>query len=107
MHTTVIRAADQREVGNLVRIRAPKNLRARSILLKCYVFQHFYPHTGPGARFFTKSLKRRAPTAVARLVCVEMIASETPERFRSTFLEKVLFSLDGRLDFIDFAFRWC
>ena len=28
LHTTVIRAADQREVGNLVRIRAPKSTDA-------------------------------------------------------------------------------
>ena len=36
-------------------------------------------------------MKRRAPTAVARLVCVEMIASETPERRRSTFLKMYVF----------------
>ena len=81
--------------------------QARSNLLKCYVFQHFYLSTGSGARFFTKSVKRRAPTAVARLVCAEMVASETPERCRSTFLENVCFSANERLDFIDFAIRLC
>ena len=74
-------------------------VQARQILLKCYVFQHFYCDHGSGARFFTKSLKRRAPTAVARLVCVEMIASETPERRRSTFLKNVCFSANENLDY--------
>ena len=59
---------------------------------------------GPGARFFIKSLKRRAPTAVARLVFVEMIASETPERRRSTFFGNVYFCANKRLDFTDFVF---
>ena len=68
----------------------PKVL-TRQILLKCYVIQHFYRKRGPGTRFFTKSLKRRAPTAVARLVCVEMIASETQESCQSTFLENACF----------------
>ena len=79
----------------------PKPL-TRSILLKCYVFQHFYGNRWAGTRFFTKSLKRRAPTAVARLVFVEMIASETQERCRSTFLGNVCFCANKRLDFIDF-----
>ena len=79
----------------------------RANLLKCYVFQHFYRRRGPGARFFTKTLKRRAPTAVARLVCVEMIASETPERCRSTFLEKVCFSPLVSADLLDFGLRLC
>ena len=74
----------------------------RSILLKCYVFQHFYRRRGSSTRFFTKSLKRRAPTAVARLVCVEIVASETPERRRSTFLENVCFCANERLDFTHF-----
>ena len=73
--------------------------QARQILLKCFVFQQIYGRCGPGTRFFTKRLKRRAPTAVARLVCVEMIASETPERCGSTFLENVCFSANQRLDF--------
>ena len=64
---------------------------ARPNMLKCYVFQHFYRSHGAGIRFFTKSLKRRARTAVARLVCVEMLASETQERRRSTFLKNVCF----------------
>ena len=83
---------------------------ARAILLKCYVFQHFYRRTGSGTRFFTKSLKRRAPTAVARLVCVEMIASETPERRRSTFLKNVCFCALVRLDYthlrVALVFHW-
>ena len=79
--------------------------QARANLLKCFVFQQIYGARGSGTRFFMKSLKRRAPTAVARLVCVEMIASETPERCRSTFLENVCFCAGKRLDFIDFAFR--
>ena len=74
-----------------------------SILLKCHVFQHFYRRHGSGARFFIKSLKRRAPTAVARLVCVEMIASETPERRRSTFLKNVCFCALVRLDYTHFC----
>ena len=82
----------------------PKVL-TRPILLKCYVFQHFYRSRGPGARFFMKSLKRRAPTAVARLVCVEIVASETPERCRSTFWENLCFCANKRLDFIDFVSR--
>ena len=60
-------------------------------LLKCYVFQDFYPIGCASARFFIKSLKRRAPTAAARLVCVELVASETPERRRSTFLKMYVF----------------
>ena len=80
----------------------PKVL-TRVILLKCYVFQHFYRNTGSGARFFIKSLKRRAATAVARLVCVEMIASETPERRRSTFLKNVCFCALVRLDYTHFC----
>ena len=74
-----------------------------SIFWKCYVFQHFYRRHGSGTRFFTKSLKRRAPTAVARLVCVEMIASETPERRRCTFLKNVCFCPLVRLDYIHFC----
>ena len=104
MHTTVIRAADQREVGNLVRNRAPKSTDAANFA-EMFCFQQIYRHTVSGTRFFIKSLKRRAPTAVARLVFAEMIASETPERCRSTFLENVCFSADKRLDFIDFVFR--
>ena len=77
--------------------------QARPILLKCYVFQHFYLHTGSGTRFFTKSLKRRAPTAVARRVCAEIIASETPERCRSTFLKNVCFCALVRLDYTHFC----
>ena len=84
----------------------PKPL-TRANLLKCFVFQQIYGKRGPGTRFFMKSLKRRAPTAVARLVCVEMIASETPERCRSTFLENVCFCANKRLDFIDFVFYSC
>ena len=76
---------------------------ARAILLKCYVFQHLYRSSGSGARFFIKSLKRRAATAVARLVCVEMIASETPERRRSTFLKNVCFCALVRLDYTHFC----
>ena len=102
MHTTVIRAADQRDVGNLARIRAHKSIGTGNFaemlrfptLLLVPVFR---------CKVFIKSLKRRAPTAVARLVCVEMIASETPERRRSTFLENVCFCANERLDFIDFA----
>ena len=82
-------------------------VHARPILLKCYVFQHFYRKRGSGARFFIKSLKRRAATAVARLVCVEMIASETPERRRSTFLKNVCFCALVRLDLVDFVLRLC
>ena len=44
-------------------------------------------------------MKRRARTAVARLVCVEMIASETPERRRSTFLKTVCFPANENLDY--------
>ena len=107
MHTTVIRAADLREVGNMVRNRAPKTTDVKNdakmfcspTLLSENRFQCNV--------FFTKSLKRRAPAAVARLVCVEMIASETPERCRSTFLESVCFSANKRLDFIYFVFRCC
>ena len=76
----------------------PKVL-TRPILLKCYVFQHFYWNHGSGTRFFTKSLKRRAPTAAARLVCVELVASETPERRRSTFLKNVCFLANENLDY--------
>ena len=72
-------------------------------LLKCYVFQHFYRNRCSGARFFTKSLKRRAPTAVARLVCVEIVASETPKRRRSTFLKNACFCALVRLDFTHFG----
>ena len=72
-------------------------------MLKCYVFQDFYSNTCPGARFFTKSWKRRARTAVARLVCVEMIASEAPERRRSTFLENACFCALARLDYTHFC----
>ena len=84
----------------------PKRLSA-SILLKCFVFHHLYRSRGPSARFFTKSLKRRAPTAVARLVCVEMLASETQERRRSTFLKNVCFCALVRLDFIQFYENAC
>ena len=80
----------------------PKVL-TRPILLKCYVFQRFYRNTCSGARFFIKSLKRRARTAVARLVCVEMIASETPERRRSTFLKSACFCALVRLDYTHFC----
>ena len=44
-------------------------------------------------------MKRRAPTAAARLVCVEIVASETPERRRSTFLKNVCFSANENLDY--------
>ena len=44
-------------------------------------------------------MKRRAATAVARLVCVEVVASETPERRRSTFLKNVCFCLLVMLDY--------
>ena len=79
----------------------PKVL-TRLILLKCYVFQHLHRNQGSSARFFTKTIKRRAPTAVARLVCAEIVASETPERRRSTFLANVCFCANRRLDFINF-----
>ena len=78
-------------------------VRARPILLKCYVFQHFYCNSGSGTRFFTKSFKRRAPTAVARRVCAEMLASETPERRRSTFLKNACFCALVRLDYTHFC----
>ena len=104
LHTTVIIAADQREVGNLLRIRAPKIL-TRPILLKWFVFQEIYRNAWASRRFFTKSLKRRALAAVARLVPIEIVASETPERRRSTFLENVCFCANEKLDFIDFRFR--
>ena len=84
----------------------PKVL-TRPNLLKCYVFQHFYRIGGPGTRFFTKSLKRRAHTAVARLVFVDMIASETRERCGSTFWENVCICPHGCADLSDFACRWC
>ena len=102
LHTAVIIAADQREVGNLVRTRAPKStdvinflemLRFPTLRL-AYRFQY---------KFFTKSLKRRAPTAAARLVYIEMIASETPERRRSTFLKNVCFCALVRLDYSHFC----
>ena len=80
----------------------PKVLTS-SIFWKCYVFQHFYRIHGPGTRFFTKSLKRHAHTAVARRVCAEMIASETPERRRSTFLRNVCFCALIRLDYTHFC----
>ena len=82
----------------------PKDLTSL-ILLKSFVFQEIYGIQGAGTRFFTKSLKRRALAAVARLVCIEIVASETPERRRSTFLENVCFCANERLDFFDFAFR--
>ena len=44
-------------------------------------------------------MKRRAPTAAARLVCVELVASETPERRRSTFLKNVCFLANENLDY--------
>ena len=74
-------------------------VQARPIFLKCYIFQHFYRRRGPGTRFFTKSLKRRAPTAVARLVLVQMVASDTQEHSRSTFWGHVYFGALTRLDF--------
>ena len=80
----------------------PKVL-TRPILLKCYVFQHFYFNSGPGTRFFINSLKRRAPTAAARHVCIEIVASETPERRRSTFLKNVCFGALVRLDYTHFC----
>ena len=49
------------------------------ILLWCFVFQHLIWDTPACTRFFTKTLKRRAPAAAARLVFVEIVASETPE----------------------------
>ena len=52
-------------------------------------------------------MKRRAPTAVARLVCAEIVASEAPERCRSTFLESVCFCANSMLDYIDFVLCWC
>ena len=82
---------------------ALQKVLTRQILLKCYVFQQIYRHHGPGARFFIKTIKRRAPTAVARLVCVQMIASETPERCRSTFLTNVCFCPHKRVDFNRFC----
>ena len=103
LHTTVIRAADQREVGNLVRIRAPKSTDAANfaemLRFPTFLLAYLSRHT----RFPTKSLKRRAPTAVARLVCVEMIASETPERRRSNFLNNVCFCALVRLDYTHFC----
>ena len=48
-------------------------------------------------------MKRRAPIAVVRLVCVEMIPSETPERRGSTFLKNVCFSALVRLDYTHFC----
>ena len=72
-------------------------------MLKCYVFQNFYRNQCPGAKFFIKSLKRCAPTAVVRLVCVEMVASEAQERRRSTFLINVCFCALVRLDFTHFC----
>ena len=80
----------------------PKVLTS-SIFWNCYVFQHFYRRTGSGARFFTQSSKRRAPTAVARLVRVEMIASETPERRQSTFLKNASFCALVGLDYTHFC----
>ena len=77
----------------------------RPILVKCYLFQHFYWHHGPGAGLFTRNLKRRAPTAAALLVRIEMIACETQECRRSTFLANVSLCRNKRLDFIDSAFR--
>ena len=104
MHTTVIRAAGQCEIGNLVRDRAPKRPDAANF---AEMFQQIYRRGGSGTRFFTTSLKRHAPTAVARLLVVEMVASETPERCRSTFLEKVCVSPRVSVDLIDFVFRGC
>ena len=50
-------------------------------------------------------MKRRAPTAVARLVVVELLASETSERSRNTFFEKVCFSPHVGVDLVDFVLR--
>ena len=84
-----------------------QNSLTRPILLKCFVFKHFYANHGSGTRFFTKSMKRRAPTAVARLVVAELLASETPERCRSTFPDKVCFTPHVSVDLVDFMFRGC
>ena len=104
MHTTVIRAADQREVGNLARTRAPKSTDVDNFALMLR-----FPTLLSDSRFrrkvFHEKFERRAPTAVARLVCVEIIASETQERRRGTFLKNVCFCAHKRLDLIDFAFR--
>ena len=70
---------------------ARQKARAAPNLLKCFVFQHFYAARWASTRFFIKSSKSRAPTAVARLVCAEVIASETPEQLLSTNVEKSCF----------------
>ena len=59
----------------------------------------------PVQGFFTKTLKRRAPTAVARLVDIEMVASGTQEDCRSSSLENACFSPNVSTDLIDFVFR--
>ena len=77
--------------------------QARLILLWCFVFQHLHRNRWASTRFFIKILKRRAPTAAARLVFVEIVASETPERRRSTFKKNVCCCALVRLDYTHFC----
>ena len=46
-----------------------------------------------------------APRSMGTLVVNEIVASETPERCRSTFLEHVCFLANKRLDYNDFVFH--
>ena len=102
VHTTVIRAADQREVGNLVRIRAPKSTDAGNFA-EMLRFPTLLSETRFRCKVFHQKFEKTCCHCSGRLVCVEMIASETPERRRSTFLKNVCFCALVRLDYTHFC----
>ena len=80
MHTTVIRAADLREDGGVVRKRAFGTRLTSPILFWRYVFQDFRWPRCPVIRVFMNSCQKNALTAAARFLVAESIVSETPEQ---------------------------
>ena len=66
-------------------------VQARAILLKCYVFQHFYRKRGPGARFFHQKLEKTC-CHCSGATCVRWNDSQWNTRASSKhFFDKCMF----------------
>ena len=92
MHTTVIRAADQREVGNLVGISAPKSTGAGN-----FAEMLRFPTLLSAPRFRYKVFHQKFEKTCCHC------SGATCERRRSTFLKNVCFCALVRLDYTHFC----
>ncbi len=103
-HTTVIRAADQREVGSVVRKLCRRNRPDADVFVLALRLQ-IYWNTAPRTVFHEKLDKACSHCRGATVL--EMVASETQESCRSTFVENVCFGPHVSADLLDFVFRCC